>query len=425
MRFHEKVEVHGHLMDTGVLARVLDDVLDYGGDYGVDRIDLGRTHDDESHAVITVGADSEDLLMRILMRIQVHGVNRVDPGAAVLRPADRDGVFPSDFYATTNLETVVHLDGQWVPVEQPEMDCGLVVSGARVRTVPVAEVRAGDMIVCGSAGVKVVLPMTDHSTHSARSYGTFGAMSLPPVGSTQPQAMLVAAIARQIREVKAENQQVLWVLGQTAISSGAGGALVALVEAGYVDVLFAGNALATLDIEQALYGHPIGLGPLRSKRVQRGNEQHIRAINTIRRAGSIRAAVEQGVLDQGVMHAMVKANKTFVLVGSVRDDGPLPDVHTDVLTGQRAMRSALRGVGFTIMIATALHSVATGNILPASVPLAAVDMNPATVAALTDRAASQGLGVVADTGLFLEHLAKELVPDYHPPQPPATFADHR
>jgi lysine-ketoglutarate reductase/saccharopine dehydrogenase-like protein (TIGR00300 family) len=218
---------------------------------------------------------------------------------------------------------------------------------------------------------------------------------------------------------------VLWVAGPTAISSGASGALVALVEAGYVDVLFAGNALATLDVEQALYGHPIGLGPLRAKRVQRGNEQHIRAINTIRRAGSLRAAVEQGVLTEGVLHAMVKANKPFVLVGSVRDDGPLPDVHTDVLAGQRAMRKALRRVGFTMMIATALHSVATGNILPASVPLAAVDMNPSTVAALTDRAATQALGVVADTGLFLEHLAKELVPDYQPPDPPSTFHDAR
>jgi lysine-ketoglutarate reductase/saccharopine dehydrogenase-like protein (TIGR00300 family) len=421
VRFHETVEVHGHLMDSGVLARVLDDVLDYGGDYRVDRIDLGRTHDDESHAVVTVGAESEDLLMRILMRIQVHGVNRIDPREAILRPAERDGVFPADFYATTNLETVVHLDGQWVPVEQPEMDCGLVVTRGRVRTVPVAEVRAGDMIVCGASGVRVVLPMTDHSTHSARSVGTFGAMSAPPAGAAQPQAMLVRAIARQIREVKSEGQQVLWVVGPTAVSTGASGALVALVEAGYVDVLFAGNALATLDIEAALYGTSLGLGPLRSPRVQRGNEQHIRAINTIRQAGSVRAAVEQDVLRHGVMHAMVKANKTFVLVGSVRDDGPLPDVHTDVLAGQRAMRAALRGVGFTLMIATALHAVATGNILPASVPLACVDMNPATVAALTDRAAAQALGVVADTGLFLEQLATELVADYRGPQAAAVL----
>jgi lysine-ketoglutarate reductase/saccharopine dehydrogenase-like protein (TIGR00300 family) len=412
VRFHKEVEVHGHLMDSGVLARVLDDVLDYGGDYRVDQIDLGRTHDDESHAVITIGADTQTRLMRILMRLQVHGVNRISPGETVLRPAATDGVFPDDFYATTNLETVVHIDGQWVPVEQPAMDCGLVVSGGRVHTVPVSDVKAGDMVVCGADGVKVVLPVTDHSTHSTRAYGTFGSMSGPPPGVIQPQAVLVQAIARQIREVKAEGQQVLWVAGPTVVSTGASGALVALVEAGYVDVLFAGNALATLDIEAALFGSSLGLGPLRSPRVQRGNEQHIRAVNTIRRAGSIRAAVEQGLLNRGVMHAMIKADKKFVLVGSVRDTGPLPDVYTDVVEGQRAMRAALRGVGFTIMIATSLHSVATGNILPASVPLACVDMNPTTVTALADRAWAQTLGVVADTGLFLEQLAGELVTDY-------------
>ncbi|ABD12448.1 TIGR00300 family protein [Frankia sp. B2] len=409
MQYHEKVEVHGHLMDTGVLARVLDDVLDYGGDYRVVRIDLGRSHDDESHAVITVGADSPSQLMRILMRIQVHGVNKIESGTARCEPADRDGVFPPDFYSTTNLETVVHLDGQWVPVEHPEMDCGLVVSHGRVRTVPVTDVRAGDMIVCGVDGVKVVLPVT---AHSSRIYEEYESLAAPLPSSTQPQAVLVRAIARQIREVKAEGSQVLWVAGQAVVSTGAGPALVALVGAGYVDVLFAGNALATLDVEAALYGSPLGLGPLRSGRVQRGSEQHIRAVNTIRREGSIRAAVESGVLTQGIMHAMVKANKTFVLVGSVRDEGPLPDVHTDVLAGQRAMRAALRGVAFALMIASAQHSVATGNILPASVPVACVDVNPSTVHALIERTSAHAVGVVADTGLFLEELAAELVPDY-------------
>ena len=411
MRFHEEVEVHGHLMDTGVLARVLDDVLDYGGDYRVDRIDLGSTHDDESHAVLTVGADTPFQLMRVLTRLQVHGVNKVRSGEAVLRPAEADGVFPDDFYATTNLETVVHLGGAWVPVEHPEMDCGLVVSGCRVRTVPVSDVKRDDMIVCGIDGVKVVLPVTDHST---RVYGTFESLSAPSSTTELPQATLVRAIARQIREVKTEGQQILWVAGPSVVSTGAGSALVALVEAGYVDVLFAGNALATLDIEAALYGTSIGVDPLRGRRVQRGNEQNIRAVNTVRRAGSIRAAVEQGVLTTGVMYSMVKANKTFVLVGSVRDDGPLPDVYTDVVEGQRAMRRALSSVGFTLMVSTASHSIATGNILPASVPLACIDMNPTTVTALADRTSAQALGVVADTGLFLEQLARELVPDYRP-----------
>ncbi|WP_163548959.1 TIGR00300 family protein [Candidatus Frankia nodulisporulans] len=417
MRFHDQVEVHGHLMDTGVLAKVLDDVLDYGGDYRVDRIDLGRGHDDESHAVITVGAETQRRLTRILMRVQVHGVNKVTAGEARCEPADRDGVFPTDFYSTTNLETVVHLDGQWVPVEHPEMDCGLVVSHGRVRTVPVTDVRAGDQIVCGVGGVKVVLPMTDHSSRVHAEYG-----SLPTSG--QPQAVLVRAIARQIREVKAEGGQVLWVAGQAVIATGATPALVALIEAGYLDVLFSGNALATLDIEAALYGSPLGVGPLRSGRVQRGSEQHIRAINAIRRQGSIRAAVESGVLTEGIMHAMVKANKPFVVIGSVRDDGPLPDVHTDIIAGQRAMRAALRGVGYALMVASAQHSVATGNILPASIPVACVDVNPATVHALTERTSAHAVGVVADAGLFLEQLALELVADYRPARlgPGGTFA---
>ncbi|OHV36797.1 hypothetical protein BBK14_14595 [Parafrankia soli] len=409
MRFHEQVEVHGHLMDTGVLARVLDDVLAYGGDYRVDKIDLGRTHDDESHAVVTVGAESASRLARILMRVQVHGVNKLVPGEARMCVADADGVFPEDFYSTTNLETVVHLDGQWVPVEHPEMDCGLIVSGGRVRTVPVADVRAGDVIVCGIDGVKVVLPVSDHST---RLHGEFASMSTFSSTAAQPQAVLVKAIARQIREVKAEGYQVLWVAGRAVVSTGASRALTALVEAGYVDVLFGGNALATLDLERALFGSALGLGSPHSRRVQRGNEQHIRTVNTIRRAGSIRAAVESGLVTKGVMHAMVKAGKSFVLVGSVRDDGPLPDVHTDVVAGQRAMRAALRGVGFTVMVATTLHSVATGNILPASVPVACVDTNPSIVSGLTDRTSAQALGVVADAGLFLEQLATELVPDY-------------
>src|SRR3954447_11992703 len=149
-------------MDTGVLARVLDDVLDYGGDYTIDRLDVGKTHEDESQVRITVLAASDEDLQRLLMRLQTHGVNQVDPGRAVTRPAPADGVFPEDFYSTTNLETVVRLADAWVPVEHPEMDCGLVVNGGRVRTVPVSDVREGDQIVCGASGVKVVLPVREH-----------------------------------------------------------------------------------------------------------------------------------------------------------------------------------------------------------------------------------------------------------------------
>ena len=402
MPVSESVEVSGHLMDSGVLGRVLDDVLNYGGDYRIDRLDVGRAHDDESYARITVSADDDDGLQRLLMRVQTHGVNQVDPGEAVLRPCEKDGVFPDDFYSTTNLETVVRLDGAWVPVEQPEMDCGLAVEDGRVRTVPVSDVRAGQSVVCGASGVKVVLPTREHSADA------FEFMS-SAVSSEKPQALLVRQIAQRMREVKAEGGRILWVGGPAVVHTGAAPAMVALVEAGFCDVLFAGNALATHDIESALYGTSLGVDLSHGKGVEHGHEHHIRAINTIRKAGSIAAAVEQGVLTAGVMHALVKAEKDFVLVGSVRDDGPLPDVITDVIDGQRAMRAQLGGVGFAIMVATMLHSIATGNLLPASVPLVSVDINPATVTKLADRGSSQAVGIVTDIGLFLEQLARELV----------------
>jgi len=402
---NETLEVSGHLMDTGLLARVLDDVLGYGGDYRIARLDLGRAHDDESQALIEVSAEDDESLQRLLMRLQTHGVNQVDPGETLLRTVERDGVFPEDFYSTTNLETVVRLGAGWVPVEQPEMDCGLVVQNGRVHTVPVSDVRAGQEVVCGAGGVRVVMPSREHSKDS------FEFMS-SSVSSEKPQALLVRQIAQRMREVKAHGGRILWVGGPGVVHTGAAPALVALVCAGYVDVLFAGNALATHDIECALYGTSLGVDLTQGKGVEHGHEHHIRAINTIRSCGSIADAVEQGVLTSGIMHALVTSGKRFVLVGSVRDDGPLPDVHTDVIVGQRAMRAELPGVGFAIMVATMLHSIATGNILPASVPLVCVDINPATVTKLADRGSAQAVGIVTDIGLFLEQLARELVPGF-------------
>jgi lysine-ketoglutarate reductase/saccharopine dehydrogenase-like protein (TIGR00300 family) len=404
------VTLTGHLMDTGILARVLDDVLEYGGDYRIASLELGRQHQDESRALVEVRAADTELLDRILMRVQVHGANPVDPGTATTRPAPADGVFPEDFYSTTNLETLVRLDRDWLRVQRPEMDCGLVVSpaaaGTVVRTVPVSDVRAGDAVVCGASGVRVELP--PQAPRGAED--DFGFMS-SSVSSEKPQALLVRQIAERMREVKAAGQRILWVGGPALVHTGAAPAMVRLVRAGYVDVLFAGNALATHDIESSLYGTSLGVDLAKGSGVPHGHEHHIRAINTIRAAGSIAAAVGSGVLTGGVMHAMVQADKPFVLVGSVRDDGPLPDVITDVIDGQRAMRAELPDVGLAIMVATMLHSIATGNILPASVPLVCVDINPATVTKLADRGSAQAMGIVTDIGLFLEQLARELAPE--------------
>jgi len=395
-------------MDSGILSRVLDDIREYGGDYVVQSFDLGHDKADISHARLKVAAADDGELQRLLMRLQTRGVNQVDPGTAAVAVAERDGVFPDGFYSSTNLETQVRLDQVWLPVEHPEMDCGLIVddsSGSpRVHTLPMADVRAGMKVVCGASGIRVDVPVVADSSG-------FGFME-SDVSSEKPQAVLVRQVADGMREAKQAGKKVLWVGGPGVVHTGAAPAMVELVKAGYVDVLFAGNALATHDIESALYGTSLGIDLARGHGVEHGHEHHIRAINTIRKAGSIRDAVATGVLTGGIMHALVQAEKSFVLVGSVRDDGPLPDVYTDVIDGQRAMRAELTDVGFCLMVATMLHSVATGNILPASIPLVCVDINPATVTKLADRGSSQARGIVTDVGLFLEQLAGELVPEY-------------
>jgi lysine-ketoglutarate reductase/saccharopine dehydrogenase-like protein (TIGR00300 family) len=402
----EAVELHGHILDSGMLSRLLDDVLDVGSDYVIERFDVGKRPEDESYARVLVSAADEDTLSRLVMRLQSHGANPVDPGEALVREVEADGVFPEDFYSTTNLDTQVRIDGHWIGVDTPEMDCGLVVSSSRdkvsVRTVPVSDVRAGQRVVCGSRGVKVLIPPKDRDDESVFEFMN------SVVSSEKPQFLQVRQIAERMRAVKAAGRSVLWVAGPAVVHTGATPAFSALIDGGFVDVLFAGNALATHDIESALYGTSLGVDLSKGSGVDHGHEHHIRAINRIRAAGSISAAVEQGVLTSGVMHDMVRAGKPFVLVGSVRDDGPLPDVYTDVIEGQRAMRAQLPGVGFAIMVATMLHAIATGNILPASVPLVCVDINPATVTKLSDRGSAQATGVVTDIGLFLEQLAQEL-----------------
>lgn len=409
MRHSETVEIRGHILDSEILARVLDDVLEYSGDYRIDRFDVGRTHTDESYMKLTVGADDPEQLDRILMRLQTHGANQIDPGVATLRPAPADGVFPEDFYSTTNLDTRIRLDGKWLAVANPEMDCGIIVDGQDARTIPVSDIRAGEMVVCGAAGVRVIPLPAPVRTDPGEP--TFEFMS-SEVSSEKPQTLLVRQVAAQMREVKERGEKILWVGGPAIVHTGAAPALVALIEEGYVDVLFAGNALATHDIESALFGTSLGVDLDKGHGVPHGHEHHIRAINRIRACGSIAEAVSTGVLNSGVMHAMVTQNKRFVLVGSVRDDGPLPDVYTDVIEGQRAMRESLPGVGFAIMVATMLHSIATGNMLPANIPLVSVDINPATVTKLADRGSAQATGVITDIGLFCEQLATELVVGY-------------
>ncbi len=395
-------------MDSGVLSRILDDIREYGGDYVIDQFDIGHESRDSSSARITVEARDDEALQRLLMRLQTRGVNQLDPGAAKTGVAERDGVLPDGFYSTTNLETRVRIDDGWYDVENPELDCGLVIDRTsekpRARTVAVSEIVAGMHVVLGASGTRVTLPAPDPRDVS------FGL--LESHAPTQEPAILLRQVADAMRRTREKKQKLLWVGGTDVVHTGATPAMVALIMAGFVDVLFAGNALAAHDIGSSLHGASPGPDRFLGQEVEQGQEHHIRAVNTIRKAGSIAAAVENGVLSSGIMHALVTQQKRFVLVGSVRDGGPLPDVYTDVVEGQRAMRAEIEGVGLCVMASTLLHSIATGNILPASVPLVCVDRNAATVTRITDRGWSQACGIVTDVGLFLEQLALELIPDY-------------
>ena len=405
MTISEVVQMQGHLIDSGMLSRALDDILEAGADYEIQDLVFGKTKNDESTARILITHEDAIALNDLLVRLQNHGANPVETSDAVTVPAPMDGVFPEGFHSSTNFETYVRISGEWVPVTNPEMDCGLVLRGGGVTTVPMSDVRAGEPVVIGFLGVKVVVPPPPRSD----SESVFEFMN-SVVSSEKPQALQVRQIADQMRECKAAGKRILWVGGPAIVHTGGAPALSRLVAAGYVDVLFAGNALAVHDIESNMYGTSLGVDLSKGSGVDHGHENHIRAINRVRSYGSIAQAVAARAITDGLMYSMVKADKPFVLVGSVRDDGPLPDVYTDVIEGQRAMRAQLQDVGFAIMVATMLHAIATGNILPASIPLVCVDINPSTVTKLSDRGSAQAQGVVTDIGLFLEQLAMELVP---------------
>ncbi len=373
-----------------------------GADYRIAQFDIGRSHDDPSYARVEISAE-RDVLDRLLAALADLGATPPDTGDAQLVPADADGVFPESFYSTTNLPTQLRLDGEWRWVSNPEMDCGIIVAGKMVRTIAMSDVRAGDLIVCGHAGIKVH-PL-ERPRHGPGQ--TFSFMS-SEVSSEKPQGLMVTRIAETMRSVREAGRKILWVLGPAVVHTGSVEAFCALIRSGWVDVVFAGNAIATHDSEAAIFGTSLGVSLTEGVPTEHGHEHHIRAINAVRRAGSFKAAVEQGLLKDGVMYNLVTNGVDYVLGGSVRDDGPMPEVITDVVEAQRQMRARVPGLGMAVMVSTMLHSIATGNILPASVPIVCVDINPAAVTKLVDRGSIQSVGMVTDVGLFLRQLATAL-----------------
>jgi hypothetical protein len=424
--FQEEVEIAGHIIDSLILPKVLDAITAGGGTFRIKRITVGQGRHDPSYALVEVSARSHDALAKILAQISDHGAVPTTTQDCRVVPADMDGAFPEGFYSTTNQETEIRLGGEWIKLADQEMDCGVVVEekgvGCRVsgvrgsptpdtrhltptataRCVPMIDVRRGMNVVLGHAGVRVI-PLRRSEVHGH----DFTFMS-SGVSTEKPKGALVREIARELVANRRGGGKTLVVGGPAIVHTGSGPILCELIRRGYVHKLFAGNALATHDIEQSLYGTSLGVHLEDASIADAGHEHHLRAINTIRRCGSIHKAVDEGVLKSGIMYECVKQNVDYLLAGSIRDDGPLPDVVTDVLDAQNQMRAKIKDVTYCLMIATMLHSVAVGNLLPAWIKVVCIDINPSTVIKLSDRGSWQTVGLVTDVEPFLRSLTQEI-----------------
>ncbi|HVE91474.1 MAG TPA: TIGR00300 family protein [Actinomycetota bacterium] len=397
------VEVHGHIIDSLILAKILDVIVESGAQYRMLDLQVGNGHEDPSSARIELTAQDDDLLEALLLELHPHGAQRLHEPDATLVACDRDGVLPEGFYATTNLPTRVKVDGRWLEVERPEMDCALVVDAGASRAwiQPMHRVKTGDLVVVGAAGVAV------QPLEKPRGPNPFEFMG-SDVSSEKPKGLLVAEVADRIRASRFAGGKLLAVCGPAVIHTGAGPDLARLVSGGWVDVLFAGNGFAVHDIESSILGTSLGVSVSLGHPTEGGHANHLRVINEVRRWGSIAAGVGEGRLTSGVMYECVSHGVPFVLAGSVRDDGPLPNVITDMVAAQDAMREQLDGVRVALMLASTLHGIATGNILPATVETYCVDINQAVVTKLADRGSHQVLGIVTDAGLFLRQLVETL-----------------
>lgn len=405
----ETVFLEGHIIDSLILAKVLDTILMMGGTFVLAGVRIGVTREEPSRAEIVVRALSSDLLADILQTIQLHGAIVANESDCHVEPAPKNGVLPEMFYATTHLPTQVRLKGRWVEVENIEMDVAIRVTSdfTSARAVPMGQVQRGDFIVVGREGVRV-FPLERPEERDIFSFME------AQVSSERPQAYIIADVARRMRALREAlekgraKSKVLLVGGPAIIHAGGRDPLIWLIESGFIQVLFCGNALAAHDLEAHLYGTSLGYRLTAGRPVPHGHEHHLRTINRIRAIGSIEKAVRSGMITHGIMAACVSRGVQVVMTGSIRDDGPLPGVITDSMAAQAAMRAAVVDVGLALLVASTLHAVATGNLLPAAIPTVCVDLNPAVPTKLADRGTFQAAGLVMDAASFLRELAREL-----------------
>jgi len=396
MEISEEIELKGHIIDSMILPRVLDTIMDMGGDFEILRLDVGKTKVDESYCRIRVKGPSElfDELERLGALLPRKDVKTV--------PAPGDKVLPDNFYGTTHHPTYVYLNGDWRMVENLEMDCVIVIEGDKAICKRQGLVRKGDLVVVGLDGIKVDAPQ-----RSREPQDIFGFMS-SEVSPEKPLISYIKGLAKEMKKLRDEKGFIIHVVGTAMAHTGADKALIDLIRGGYVQAIFTGNGFAVMDIEKQLFGTTLGMDEKTGRVLKRGYKNHLVAINEVHKAGSIKKAVDKGVLKGGVMYECVKHKIPVVIGGSIRDDGPLPDTITDVMRAQDEMRRYVQRADMCMIYASMLHGIATGNMLPSRVKTVIIDINPYVVTRLQDRGTTQALGMVTDPAVLLPQLVEEL-----------------
>ena len=407
-RHTARLVLAGHIIDSMMLPQVMDLVMDEGGNFTIEELRVGQHKTDTSLCRMEIIATSAEQLDRIVRRARALGATAESEEPAQLEKVAVEGVFPEGFYSTSNLPTEVLLGDRWAQVEQIEMDTAIAVDRKTQRAwcIPFQDAKLGMEVVVGYKGVRVTPLERSRQTEIFSFMGS-------EVSAEKPKKVLIGEIAKEMHAIRKSGGRIVVVAGPAVVHTGAGRYLSRLIELGFVQVLFAGNALAVHDVEAALFGTALGINIESGMATEHGHEHHMRAINRVRAAGGLRQMVQSGQLTSGVMKSAIDHGVDFVLAGSVRDDGPLPDVITDMIVAQQRMRAALSGVRMALMLSTMLHSIATGNMLPAGVRTVCVDINPAVVTKLADRGSWQSIGLVTDVESFLRELALVIETEAH------------
>lgn len=401
-KFSSEVEVRGHLIDSMILTKIFDVIMDLGGEFEVLQMTVGKKKKEPSYAKLQIQGKTQDHLDKILEQVYREGATATVGKNVSLKAAPKDMVMPDDFYSTTNNTTEILLSDKWVLVDNMMMDKCIVVKNGKASCTPIRDIKKGDLVVVGESGVKITPP--ERPREGSNVFAFMGSSS----SSERPTQHIAKKVAEDIFRTKKSGGKILLVGGPAIVHTGAADSVAELIRLGYIDGVLAGNALAVHDIEYATLGTSLGMNVHDGSLAVKGHRNHMDTINAVFRAGSISNMVKKGELRRGILYECVKKKIPYILAGSIRDDGPLPDVITDTAIAQKEYKKVLKEAKMVIMVSTMLHSIATGNMLPAHVKVIVVDISQPTVTKLMDRGTWQALGIVTDVGAFLPLVSQEI-----------------